>query len=160
MYCRKLLAPTLAAGVLTIAGCAVAFEAPEPILQTGHEEAGGFAPFQSGDTMEVLSGIQAGLWLMPTLRHRGFAGEPELVCTVLDLDKDMFLAERAEYVNARKRNGWTNVQYNMHVTLPDEEMNDDDELVLYDGDRVLFECTALDEAGQALVVSNEMLLTM
>lgn len=140
--------------------CAVAEAPVEPALQAGVAHSTEFEPFRTGDKMDVLTAVQAGLWLMPTLRHQGLVGDPELSCTVFDLDNDFFLADQAAHVNSKEFEGWTNVLYNMQVRLPDEAMDDMTELPDYDGDRVLFDCTATDEAGSVLRISHEMVLSV
>lgn len=137
----------------------MAVEEPEPLLQAGLVDADSeFTAFQPGDLMNVLTAVQSGLWLMPTLRYQGFEGEPQLRCTAFDLDKDLFLAEHAAHVNTREFIPWTHVLYNMQITLPDEEMDDLTELATFDGDRVLFQCRADDDAGNSFVISHEMIL--
>lgn len=138
-------------------GCAVALD-HEPLLQAGTAHDSDFTPFQEGDLMNVLTAVQSGLWLMPTLRYQGFDGEPRLRCTAFDMDKDMFLAEQAQHVNTQELPEWTLVVYNMQITLPDEDVDDLTELQTFDGDRVLFQCRADDDAGNSYVIAHEMIL--
>ena len=95
---------------------------------------------------------------MPTLRYQGFQGEPRLRCTAFDMDKDMFLAERAAHVESHELQDWTQVVYNMEIKLPDQDIDDLTELDGYDGDRVLFQCRADDDDGNSYVISHEMIL--
>lgn len=159
MFVSQYLSVVLATTALVSTGCAVATEAPEPNLQAGlvdsDEE---FTAFQPGDLMNVLTAVQSGLWLMPTLRYQGFEGQPRLRCTAFDIDKDMFLAEHAAHVNSREFVQWTHVLYNMQINLPDEEVDDLTELASFDGDRVLFQCRADDDAGNSFAISHEMVL--
>jgi len=160
-----MLAPTpsryaiCAAAALLGSGCAVAqFE--EPALEVGIENSGGFEAFRQGDPMNILTAVQSGLWLMPTIRYQGFSGEPTLKCKAYDLDKSVFLADRAAHTNTSEDEDWNYVLYNMPVFLPDDQVEDMEELQTYHGDRALFQCRADDDAGATRVVSYEMVLSV
>lgn len=150
----------LAAVALACGACAEAASTPTPALEAGVVHDREFEAFRAGDTMSVLTAVQAGLWLMPTLRHQGFVGTPEISCIVFDLDKDIFLADREAHSEARRIDDWIRVNYNMQVDLPNDFMDDMIELQDYAGDRVLFECGAVDDVGSVRVTSHEMVLSV
>ncbi len=139
-------------------GCAAAVGEAEPALEAGISDSGGFAAFASGDVIEVQVSAEAGVWLRPTLRYQGFQGRPSVRCTAFDLDRDSFLAEQRTYENVVERGNWMHVSYRMEIQLPDEEVEDVAEMQTYDGDRLLLQCRADDEFGNASVISYEMIL--
>lgn len=119
-----------------------------------------FDAYEPGDPMVIHSGLQTGLWLMPTLRYQGLGGAPDIHCIALDLDKDVILAEGIGHGRSFLFENWFNLQYNMEVTLPDLPTPQVTDLDGYDNDRVLFECNSVDEYGANLDISLEMILSV
>jgi hypothetical protein len=149
------IALAVATGLST--SCASGVGSSTPVFEAGVVDSQGFSAFREGDAMNVLTAVQTGLWLMPTLRYQGFVGEPDIRCSAIDLDKGEFLSDGAGHEERHTASGWVHVAYNMPVTL--EEMTESpSSLSDYEGDRVLFQCRADDEAGNSLAVSYDMVL--
>ena len=151
----------LTALVIPLAGgCAAAVVEAEPALEAGTSDSGAFTAFVAGDSIQVQSNAEMGIWIRPTLRYQGFAGRPSVRCTAFDLDRDHFLAEQRTYETAIERGDWTHVPYGMEVQLPDDEIEDVAEMQNYAGDRMLLQCRADDDAGNSAVISYEMTLAV
>ena len=140
------------------AACAAAVGDVEPALEAGTSDSGTFTEFAQGDVIEVQVAGETRPWFRPTLRYQGFEGRPSVRCTAFDLDRDSFLAEQRSYETVVVRGDWTHVPYTMEIQLPDEDLKDDAEMQTYKGDRVLLQCRADDEIGNASVISHEMTL--